>query len=437
MYINEKYEVLEILGKGGNGIVYKVRECCGKRILAIKEVLLGDGEDALSKEKEAEILKKCFHPGIPVVVDTFTEDNRYYIVMEYVEGITLKEYVVKRGKLTVDKALEIAVEIGKILNYLHSRRQPVFYGDLKPQNIMVTEDGEVRVIDLGSAVEGSCRTEGCYASVAYGAPEQLQGKGADARSDIYGLGAVMHYMLTGEDPELPPYGRRNLRECDIALPVGLCKVITRALDSKPGRRYQTIQGMQDDMQKFSKKEARRKFLMQLKQGIGIFFFIGFAGFAYQAFEYWQWGVGFEDNAPLITAMAFLALMALWRGIILSPVRGRNGYRIEKNIWKTDKKGIGLLITLFVVGIWGMEIGVQAKENRDALPVIVYDESGHKMLWRENSVNELSGCFRAELPGECFEHGKEYTITITLEDKNNQKMLVRQFEVKTVKSSIEN
>ena len=96
-----------------------------------------------------------------------------------------------------------------------------------------------------------------------------------------------------------------------------------------------------------------------------------------------------------------------------------------------------MLILLAVGIWGMEIGVEAKEIRDALPVIVYDESGHKMLWEDNRINELVGCFRTELPEECFEVGKEYNITITLEDKKTQKILVRQFEVKTVKSSIEN
>lgn len=436
MYINEKYEILEILGKGGNGIVYKVQESDG-RILAIKEVLLEPDENVRSKKKESDILRKCFHPGIPVVVDTFKEENRYYIVMEYVEGITLREYMIKQGKLSYDKALEIAIGIGDILNYLHSRSQPIYYGDLKPGNVMVTEDGQIRLIDFGSAVEEGSKSEGCYASAAYASPEQLKGKGADVRSDIYALGAIIHYMLTGEDPQMPPYNRRNLRECDIALPQSICKLVTKSLNDKPERRYQTVKGMMDEMRRFSGKEKQRKFWIQLGKGIGVFFFIGFAAFAYQAFEYWQWGVDFESNGPLITAMFFLVLFALWRGLVLSNTGGSTRYRVEKNIWKTDKKGIGLLIILFLVGIWGMEIGVQAKEIRDALPVIVYDEAGHKVLWQENKVNKLFGCFRAELPKECFEPGKEYNIIITLEDKFTQKILVKQFGVKTVKSSIEN
>lgn len=440
MFINDKYEVKEILGKGGNGIVYKVKERGGGRLLAVKETLLNEYDNKSKTENEAKILRMCFHPSIPVIIESFWKDCSHYIVMEYVEGMTLKEYVIKKGKLSVEDTLKYAGMLGNVLGYLHTRSKPVIYGDLKPQNIMITVDDSIRLIDFGSAVVGDCSRDnianGCYASVSYAAPEQKKGQ-MDERSDVYGLGALIHYMLTGEDPEMPPYKRRNLKECDIALPDGLCKVVNKSLRDIPEQRYQTVKGMVDDLQRFTGKGKRSKFLSQLKNGIGAFFFLGFAGFGYQAFEYWQWGVKPDNNPPLITAMLFLLLFALWRGLSLRNDDRKNSYRMEKNIWKTDKQGIGLFLVLFAVGIWGMGIGVQAKEIRDVLPVVLYDEAGHKVLWQEAGINILKGSFRGEIPAECFEVGAEYTITLTLENKRSKKIQVKQLEVKTVKSSIEN
>ena len=440
MFINDKYGIIEILGKGGNGIVYKVKERGGGRLLAVKETLISENQSKRDMEKEAEILKQCFHPAIPVIIESFWRGNSYYVVMEYVEGVTLKEYVIKKGKLSVEDTLKYAEMVGEVLEYLHTRSKAIIYGDLKPQNIILAGDDKIKLIDFGSAVVGNCSKDinnGCYASVPYAAPEQLKGQTTDVRSDVYGLGALIHYMLTGEDPEMPPYKRRDLRECDIALPEGLCRVVNKSLRDIKEQRYQTVKGMLDDLQRFTGKGKRRKFLSQLKNGIGAFFFLGFAGFGCQAFEYWQWGVKPDSNSPLITAMFFLLLFALWRGLTLRGTDRKNSYRMEKNIWKTDKQGIGLFLVLFAVGIWGIEIGAQAKEIRDVLPVVVYDEAGHKVLWRDGGSNVLQGAFRGEIPAECFESEAEYTITLTLENKRSKKILVKQLEVKTVKSSIEN
>ncbi len=441
MFINDKYEVIEILGKGGNGIVYKVKECESNRFLAVKETLLSEHGSRNSMEKEAEIMKMCFHPAIPVIIESFWNADRFYVVMEYVEGMTLKEYVVKWGKLSVKATLKYVGMVGDVLEYLHTRSQPVIYGDLKPQNIMITEDDRIRLIDFGSAVIGQCSKgdggRGCYASTSYAAPEQIKGQITDERSDIYGLGALIHYLLTGEDPEMPPYKRRDLKECDITLPNGLCRVVNKSLREIKEQRYQTVKGMVDALQEFSGNGKKRKFLSRLRNGIEAFFFLGFAGFACQAVEYWQWGVDLDSNTPLITAMLFLLLFALWRGVTLRNTDRKNSYRMEKNIWKTDKQGIGLFLALFALGIWGMGIGVHAKEIRDVLPVVVYNESGHKVLWQDAGVNVLNGAFRGEIPEECFEPEGEYTITLTLEKERSKKILVRQFEVKTVKSSIEN
>ena len=438
MKIRDKYEVLEILGKGGNGIVYKVRELDTNRILAVKETKFSLEKRNGMAEQEARILQSCFHPSLPVVLDYFREAECYYMVMEYVEGITLKEYVQKHGRLPREKVLKFANKIGDVLLYLHNRKPLIVYGDLKPQNIMVTPEEEIRLIDFGTAKqerEGKC---GCYASIGYAAPEQLKGKAADVRSDIYSFGALLHYLLTGEDPELPPYGRRDLRECDSALSVGICWAVNKCLKEEPEARYQSMKRVLFDLLHFTKKERKKRLLWQGKQAVQAFLFLVFAAFFYQTFENWQWGVTWQENRALIPTAAFLILGCLWRGIMLSGVRnGNRSYHPEKNIWKTDKQGMGLFVILFTLGLWGLGIGVNAKEVTDPLPVIIYDESGYKLLWRENQVNPLSGAFRLEIPQNCFEEGRQYEITVTLSEQNSEKISVRQFDVKTVKSSIEN
>lgn len=451
MMINDKYEVLEILGKGGNGIVYKVKEKMSGRILAVKETVLHPGESRQKKEKETAVLQECFHPALPVVLGSFWQEERHYMVMEYVEGVTLKEYVQKRGCLSQEKTIKFAGAVGEVLIFLHTRNQPIIYGDLKPQNIMVTAEEQIRLIDFGTAeweqgatvkrkeaFDDKSLNGGCYASPGYAAPEQLKGQKADRRSDIYSFGAVLHYLLTGEDPELPPYIRRDLKECDGALSIGIQRVINKCLRVEPEQRYQNVERILFDLKKFSQKEKRARLLWQGKQAVGALLFLAFAGFFYQAFEDLQWGLAWNENKEFIRSLIFLILGILWRVFMLGSWNlRRNSYRLEKNIWKTDKQGIGLFLVLFMLGLWGLEIGVNAKESVEPLPVTIYDESGYKLLWRENQVNPLAGAFRLEIPEECFEVGKHYDITVTLSEKESEKISVRRFEVKTVKSSIEN
>ena len=178
MVIGEKYEVLEVLGKGGCGTVYKVLEKSLDRILAMKETKLVSGTEREVYEKETRILKTCFHPALPVIFDSFWQGERHYMVMEYVEGITLKEYVDRHGKVEWKQAVKLCMDLGEILSWLHTRNQPIVYGDLKPDNIMITREGTVRLLDFGTAgleEEQEEYANGCYASFGYAAPEQKKG----------------------------------------------------------------------------------------------------------------------------------------------------------------------------------------------------------------------------------------------------------------------
>ena len=444
MVIGEKYEVLEVLGKGGCGTVYKVLEKSLDRILAMKETKLVSGTEREVYEKETRILKTCFHPALPVIFDSFWQGERHYMVMEYVEGITLKEYVDRHGKVEWKQAVKLCMDLGEILSWLHTRNQPIVYGDLKPDNIMITREGTVRLLDFGTAgleEEQEEYANGCYASFGYAAPEQKKGKKAEITSDIYSFGAVIHYMLTGEDPCKPPYIRRKLRECDGALPKGLETAVNRCLKEHPAKRYPSVKALLDELdnQKYREPLTKmlfwgRRILEEILTGASLYF-------AALAILRGTQGVDFAESKAWFKCILFLTLLLLWRFLTACPGFFKKSYRLEKNIWKTEKQGIGLFIMLAMFGT-GAALGVNA-EREEKIPVTVYDETGCKVCVQERAVYPLTGAFRLEIPGECFEQEKVSEVTVTLTTSDSNAVFVRQFQVcpkkkeQYAKSSIEN
>lgn len=446
MVIGEKYEVLEILGKGGGGTVYKVLEKGLDRIMAIKETEPVSGAGKAVFEKETRILKECLHPALPVILDSFWQGERHYMVMEYVEGITLKEYIDRHGKMAWKQAVKLCMDLGEILSWLHTRNQPVVYGDLKPDNIMITKAGNVKLLDFGTAgweEEQEESGNGCYASYGYAAPEQKKGKKAEITSDIYSFGAVMHYILTGEDPCKPPYIRRKLRECDGALPKGLEKVINRCLKDQAAQRYSSVKSVMDALGKWKDREPLTRLLLwsrrlsgEILSGVSIYFGV-------LAVIRGKQGVAFAENEAWFECILFMVFALLWRFVTACSGSSKKTYRMEKNIWKTEKQGIGLFLLLALIWAGAAVPGVNAGKRDELLPVTIYDETGCKVCVQEQAVYPLTGAFRLEIPRECFEKEKVSEITVTLTTPDSQAVLVRQFKVcpgekeQSAKSSIEN
>lgn len=443
MVIHEKYEVLEILGKGGSGVVYKVLEKGMGRLLAVKERVMPSGGERSFLEREAMLMKECFHPALPVILDSFWQDRCYYIVMEYVEGMTLKDYIRERGRLSVELTVKLGTAISEVLSYLHTRNQPIVYGDLKPENLIVTKEGQIRLLDFGTAdweaEEGVC-SGGCYASLGYAAPEQKKGKKAEITSDIYSFGALLHYMLTGEDPCRPPYTRRKLRECDSALPRGLEKLTERCLQESAEDRYQSITTVMYMLQKYRKKEYSWKLLRWTGRIMGELLGTAAVGFGFLAFVRGRQGISFRENEALFECILFTSFAVLWR-LCMAGSRGkRYPYRLEKNIWKTEKQGVGFFLFLFAVLLLGslsFGSGVKAGRQEGRLPVTIYDASGCKLCLQEDAVYSLQGAFRMEIPETCFSSGQVSRVTVTLAGSGSEEILVRQFTVCPRKSSIEN
>lgn len=245
--VDGKYKILSKIGQGGMSIVYMAINERANKTWAIKEVRK-DGIQNFEMVKqglivETDMLKRLHHPNIPSIVDVVEDQERFLIVMDYIEGNSLQKAIDDYGAQPQEEVVEWAKQLCDALRYLHSCSPPIIYRDMKPANIMLRPDGKVSLIDFGTAREykaGSAGDTSVLGTRGYAAPEQYGGRGqTDARTDIYCLGATMHYLLTGQDPCKPPYTRYPIRHYDPSLSSGLEEIILKCTNDNPGERYQS------------------------------------------------------------------------------------------------------------------------------------------------------------------------------------------------------
>jgi len=251
-YLQERYEILSLIGTGGMSEVYQAR--CHKlnRLVAIKVLKEEYSQDSnfVSKFKmEAQAAAGLSHPNIVSVYDVVDESDLHFIVMELIEGITLKSYILKKGHLGVKETIGIAIQVAQGIAAAHD--QHIVHRDIKPQNMIISRDGKVKVADFGIARAVSSQTIGSTAvgSVHYISPEQARGSYSDARSDLYSLGITMYEMVTGtlpfdgdntvtialahlEDPVMPP------SHSNPEVTASLDRIILKCTAKRPERRYQ-------------------------------------------------------------------------------------------------------------------------------------------------------------------------------------------------------
>ena len=265
--LDNRYEILEVLGTGGMAVVYKARCHRLNRLVAIKilkDDYTQDEEFRRRFEAESQAVAMLSHPNIVSVYDVSTTGGADYIVMELIDGITLKQYMEKKGVLNWKETLHFAIQIGKALEHAHSRG--IVHRDIKPHNVMVLKNGSVKVTDFGIArvmSKSNTLTKEALGSVHYISPEQAKGGRVDSRSDIYSLGVVMYEMMTGR----PPYDGESPVAVAIQhingkaampstlnpnIPGGLEQIIMKAMSQEPARRYETAAAMLYDMDEFRK-----------------------------------------------------------------------------------------------------------------------------------------------------------------------------------------
>ena len=255
-----RYELLEKIGEGGMGTVYKAKCHLLNRFVAVKilKAELNNDEDFVARfKREATSIARLSHPNIVNVHDVGEEEHINFIVMEYIDGKTLKEIIKENGKLSSVKTVNIVYQVARALESAH--KSNIIHRDIKPDNIMITEDNMVKVMDFGIAKVDDLRTStnsNVMGTVRYLSPEQAKGNTADCRTDIYSLGIVMYEMVTGQvpynaesfisiammhiqEPVIPP------KEIISDIPENINQIILKCMQKEPIKRYQTAREMAD------------------------------------------------------------------------------------------------------------------------------------------------------------------------------------------------
>ncbi len=263
MIVGDRYEILERIGTGGMSDVYKAKDHKLNRMVAVKVLKQEFSENAnfVSKFRvEAQAAAGLAHPNIVNVYDVGEENGVYYIVMELVEGITLKKYIEKKARLSVKEAVSIAIQVSMGIEAAHNNH--IIHRDIKPQNIIISKEGKVKVTDFGiaKAATSNTITSNVMGSVHYTSPEQARGGYSDEKSDVYSLGITMFEMLTGRVPfngettvaiaikhiqEEMPSPRDYVSE----IPVSVEQIVFKCCQKSPDRRYQSMGELITDLKR--------------------------------------------------------------------------------------------------------------------------------------------------------------------------------------------
>jgi serine/threonine protein kinase len=255
--LKQRYQVITKVGQGGFAAVYQARDLQLRSALrAIKEMSTqqldqGEIQKAITAfEQEAHLLAHLIHPNFPRIYDHFEEQQRWYLVLDYVDGQTLSQALSNspQGKLPVETVIEYALQLCGALSYLHTQTPPIIFRDLKPANIMITPDHQIYLIDFGIArffKPGQAKDTIALGSVGYAPPEQFGRAQTTPQADIYSLGATLHHLLSGRDPSDEPFvfppldlGSHN------AMTSGIADLITRMVAIKKEERPTSVQEIQ-------------------------------------------------------------------------------------------------------------------------------------------------------------------------------------------------
>ncbi len=274
--IDGKYKILNKVGQGGMSVVYLAMNEKANKQWAIKEVRKDGVKDfEIIKQglvAETDLLKKLSHPSLPSIIDVIEGPDTFLIVMDYIQGNPLSKALEEYGAQPQEYVIEWAKQLCDVLEYLHTRTPPIIYRDMKPANIMLKPDGNICLIDFGTArefKEKNLADTTCLGTVGYAAPEQFGGMGqTDARTDIYCLGATLYHLVTGRNPCDPPYEILPIRQVNPALSSGLERIIQKCTQRNPDDRYQSCAELMYALENYEKiDDAYRK---KQKRKLGLF-----------------------------------------------------------------------------------------------------------------------------------------------------------------------
>ena len=270
--VDGKYKILSKVGQGGMSVVWMAINEKANKTWAVKEVRKDGTLDFEAVKQglvaETDILKKLSHPNLPSIVDVIDTEESFIIIMDYIQGNSLNKALEEYGAQPQEYVIGWAKQLCDVLGYLHTRQPAIIYRDMKPANIMLKPDGNVMLIDFGTArefKEKNLADTTCLGTVGYAAPEQFGGMGqTDARTDIYCLGATLYHLVTGCNPSEPPYEMKPIRQINPALSSGLERIILKCTQRNPDDRFQSaaelmyaLEHYEEIDDKYKKKQMKK------------------------------------------------------------------------------------------------------------------------------------------------------------------------------------
>ena len=294
--VDGKYKILNKVGQGGMSVVYLAMNEKANKQWAVKEVRKDGIKDFEVVKQglvaETDILKKLNHPHLPSIIDVIDTDDSFIIIMDYIQGNSLNKALDEYGAQPQEYVIDWAKQLCDVLGYLHTRTPAIIYRDMKPSNVMLKPDGNVTLIDFGTArefKEKNLADTTCLGTVGYAAPEQFGGMGqTDARTDIYCLGATLYHLVTGMNPCEPPYEIKPIREINPALSGGLERIIMKCTQRDPNDRYQSCAELMyalehyEEIDDIYRKKQKKKFGLFLASCLLTVVFVATAMWGYFA-----------------------------------------------------------------------------------------------------------------------------------------------------------
>ena len=425
--IGNRYLIKQQLGKGGRGTVYLCHDKKIHKDWAVKEL---EEPSDLERSMELELLKTISCNVFPRIVDIVKENGSVYLVMDYVEGISLKDKM-NRQVLTEKEVLPWAKEIAKGIQYLHRMSVPILYMDCKPDNIMLTNEGEIRLVDLGSAYVCFKDKKQRISGTKYFAPKEQykHGKGGegyvpDARTDIYAFGMTLYYLLTGGKKERRRGGRLCVRDVNPSVSWGMSHIIEKCTMENPEQRYQSMEEVTEQLQHIRRIGRKKEAKVRLQRTLGFCAKISCASFVlYFAYGYQKQGGITVYGVCLILILTIIFLLFC---------------RTEKKImyeWNKDIFcGMGkrflysILLVCTMAGMICMKsyaadektaetaktLGTYAET--EPLKVVIYDEYGRKLLIKDGASWNIKEDILVSVPFEELETGMG-AVSVFYENKS--------------------
>jgi len=428
----ERYEVIREIGRGARGKVLLVRDINLDRMLAMK--IQPDYTDC---ENEVSFLKKLRHAGFPEVFDFYrvcneeTKENMVYIIMEYIEGITLDKFLKENGPLSESRMLGIIFRIMEILEYLHNFKPSIVYMDLKPENIMICDGDEIRIIDLGALYQKSYvnyKRDFSFGTRGYSAPELWSSTDIDTRADIYSIGILMCVMLTNADPSVAISLKSELYSLDSKISENTLECIVRCMSIVPGNRYENIAELRKALNRKHRTNFSKIKFTCINAASVLCYVFCIASIIITLIK--------KDRNDYNVMSSIVVLVGSYILSVWANRCARKNITIKKKIWLTQKKNIGLYLLLFGLFLSGvMHIvsntgydKVYAVASRQKMWVNLMDEKGKMVLIKDGAVYESNGGITFEIPKEQLPK-KELYVSINVLDEDGNLFESRSFGVK--------